>query len=144
MIEYILEKENNYFDEIIDRLNNHNKEFIENNEKENRSFYVLNDNDLVGVMNVYYNWDWVIITGLFYKNIEVLQDMLVSMSKEYEGRVLGVHYRTYESEKLNDFTKLGFKSSCVIDVNDRFDTMYYLDMETISFKSEIQYEVASR
>ncbi len=144
MIEYKFDTKDKYVKEIISHLVEFEKPFVSDTEKESFSFYAIENESLVGAINVYYSWNWVIVLSLYYDNALVLKDMIYELCKRYKSKANGVHFRTYDNDKLQDFVKLGFTHSATLKLNTDHDDLNFADLMNLEFEHTPKYEVKSQ
>ncbi|XMB86756.1 GNAT family N-acetyltransferase [Mycoplasmatota bacterium WC44] len=141
MIEYRFDTGETYINDILSHLNEHSEPIIGVPEKESCFFYAFENENLVGAINVYFNWDWVIILDLFYDDNEVLGDMLGCIAVRYGKKVNGIHFRTYEEKKLYDFIELGFKHTGEIKSRTNHSNLHFIDQTDILIRQNSFYKV---
>ncbi len=108
-MDYIVDQEMKYHQEIIKHLVAYNVTYTGIRPTAKSYLYVLDNDQLVGVLFVNLKWDCVCLKEVFYENYEILKLMLSKISKSYQGRATAIRFNTTLSKRINDFKKLGFE-----------------------------------
>ncbi len=135
MITYKLDQPDKYIEEIIKHLDEFEIPFTGTIERESRSFYAVDEDELVGAVNVFYNSNWVMILDLFYENQTVLNDLINEICVRYNHKANGIHMRTYDEVRLGEFLESGFKQVASITSSTDNSDLFMADL-SLPFKQQ--------
>lgn len=109
MIQYFVDEEKKYYDDLLTHLRKHNKSHTGEKKNDLNYVYVTKDNVLKGAMKTTLGWDWVTISNLHYENLEVLETLISKTAEIYED-VSGIHIYTKDKKIHDDFITIGFST----------------------------------
>lgn len=143
-IEFIEDKEFKYTNEIKNGLNQYNKSQAGYKEKDIQNFYVLEDDNLQGVIHTFTYQDWCHIKSLYYKDIDVLKTLLNDIVEYYKGSVEGIQFNCVIDERVDDFKSLGFiEKGRLEDMPKGKDNVFLINTQFNTYKINDNYESKS-
>jgi len=123
-MEYIIDNEKAYLEEILKSLRAYNDSQTGKLKKEEKHIYILRNKKLVGATSIHLGWDWVGFGKLFFDNKEVLETIVSTICDLYREEAVGIHMYTNNEERLSLFEEIGF----VVEGSDKSyeeDQLFY-------------------
>ena len=102
------DKEFKYNDGIVNGLKKFNISQTGFREKDSQSFYVFDNEELVGGARTKMESDWAFIKTIYYKNFDILKNLINDIKKYYKDKVVGIQFNSVISDRVEDFKSLGF------------------------------------
>ena len=140
-MEYFIDKERKYFDDLLFHLRAHNKSITGPKEKIFRHIYIYDNDQLVGYASAGASWDWVGAGTYYYQSIDILKTLISEICKEFKDLVVGFKAFTVVEEFKNDLLQSGFYLDATLYAEKRLGQRYYLDLEDINYSFEHNYKV---
>lgn len=140
MIEYIIDKDEKYTEDILYHLREHNNSFTGDYVKKTYHMYCVENDVLIGGLTASSVWDWVSIGDLFYQNMDVLESMISVLIDRIKDTSCGIKLVTEVKHRQRDFLKIGFKDAGLVKVT-KTQTWYYADLINLQTKMDALYEV---
>ncbi len=139
MIQFMVDKENKYFDDLLFHLRKHNVSFTGEKLRETKYVYAFKETVLVGALVAELNWDWVGINNLFYENESILKEMMATVSDYYKDKAVGLKLFTNNKERANDFASIGFDYIVELDATPYTQNNHYLEYTSFDMNSDSNY-----
>ncbi len=140
MVEYKQYDNQQYDEKITSMLRRYNAKFSDNKTYSKLYFYALNNDVLVGALEVSYFWDWLSVDNVFYENIDVLNALINAAWNAYKDKVQGFKFFTTVESQYKAFIKVGFTLSKTVKTTN-VETYYYLHYVGNDLKINDEYAV---
>ena len=135
MIKYIVDTDKKYKDDILFHLRAHNKSHTGEKATETKHIYIHQEDELIGAVTINLSWDWAGFVYIYYKDIDILKELVSRAIKSFEKVSVGIKTYTRDDSIINDLCNVGFKR-----VGSLYDAVY-LDLVDYSIISEQEYTV---
>ena len=145
-IRYINDVEFKYNDDIINGLKSYNKLQTGYREKDKRDFYVFEDSTLIAACHTKQALDWCKISGIYYKDLDVLKALMNDVRKYYRGNVEGIQFDTVLQQRTVDFLKIGFTIAGELNDMPSENKNYFLvdrDLKRVEIEEDYQLKSSS-
>ena len=140
--EFIEDKDFKYNDDIIKGLQAYNRSQTGYREKDKQNFYVCQDDDILGVAHTKMASDWCHIKRIYYKNIDVLKNLLNDIKEYYKGKVEGLQFSCVIPRVVDDFKSLGYiEKGRLEDMPKGGENIFLLNTDFEPYKTSEDYEV---
>jgi hypothetical protein len=140
MIVYQRDNQKKYDADIKRLLRAHNEQFSNIHDFSEVFVYILKDERLIGALKASYFWDWVSTQAVFYRDTEVLKQLVKRAWDYYKEKAFGMKSFTTVKERLEDFVSIGFSFTGTIQLTNNL-SYYYADLTSFEHSLDESYQV---
>ena len=137
MIKYIKDLDKTFEQDLIKYLREHNEKFTGKVEFKNVYAYLVEDNHLVGAIQLSYGWDWASVSKVFYLNRVVLRKLMSRVFNEIKETALGIKFFTPIKSRYDDFISIGFIHANELKNLGEYDEFYYANLSTMNKEENV-------
>ena len=135
------DKEFKYNDDIIKGLQAYNKSQTGYREKDKMNFYICEDDKVLGVAHTKMESDWCHIRRIYYKDLEILKNLLNDIKDYYRDKVEGIQYHCIIPSIVNDFKSLGYiEKGRLEDMPIGGENVFLLNTDFTPYQTHEEYE----
>lgn len=142
MITYKIDKEKKYLDDLLVDLRAHNKSHTGEKTKETKHIYCVKNDQLLGSIKATLSWDWIGLGDIYYKDTEVLKDLLWKVANSFKDYV-GIKAISEMEERHNDFIVAGMTHRAVVKGTPKTTDTYFADLIDSTLQPSNKYHMLS-
>lgn len=138
-MEYIIDKNDKYTEEILTHLRAHNNEHTGERKNYGYSFYLVEDEQLQAGMKTHLSWDWVSIKELKYNSISDLKKLINEVCRVYHNDAVGISFNSNFKHIADNLVEAGFTLKGKIKYSPMMSDFFNLELTKIdSFSNDIE------
>ncbi|MDD2398897.1 MAG: GNAT family N-acetyltransferase [Bacilli bacterium] len=140
--EFIEDKDFKYNDDIIKGLQAFNRSQTGYREKDKQNFYVCQVDDILGACHTKMSSDWCHIKRIYYKNLDVLKNLLNDIKEYYCDKAEGIQFSCVIPSVVTDFKSLGYvEKGRLEDMPKGGENVFLLNTDFTPYETSKDYEV---
>jgi N-acetylglutamate synthase-like GNAT family acetyltransferase len=142
--EFIDDKEFKYNEDIIKGLQAYNRSQTGYREKDKQNFYVCDGDEVIGACHSKMASDWCHIKRIYYKNVDVLKNLLNDVKEYYKGKVEGIQFSSVLPTLVEDFKTLGYiEKGRLEDMPEGGENVFLLSTDFMPYETSKEYDIQS-
>jgi ribosomal protein S18 acetylase RimI-like enzyme len=140
--DFIDDKQFKYNEDIFKGLQAYNRSQTGYREKDKQNFYVCDDGEVIGACHTKMASDWCHIRRIYYKNIDVLKDLLNDVKEYYKGKVEGFQFSSVLPKFIKDFKELGYvEKGRLKDMPIGGENVFLLSTDFAPYETKKEYDI---